>query len=75
MEALKECGRPFQGIQGYCEFDIATGGQTQARYVRVEDGELFPCPGGTRTEGADLDAVQALGVATSSATPSDPGRR
>jgi len=75
VEALKECGRPFQGIQGYCEFDIATGGQTQARYVRVEDGELFPCPGGTRTEGADLDAVQALGVATSSAEPSDPGRR
>jgi hypothetical protein len=40
---------------------------TQARYVRVEDGELFPCPGGTRSEGADLDAVQALGVATSAA--------
>ena len=75
VEALKECGRPFQGIQGYCEFDIATGGQTQARYVRVEDGELFPCPGGTRTEGADLDAVQVLGVATSSVDPSDPGRR
>ena len=75
VEALKECGQRFQGIQGYCEFDIATGGQTQARYVRVEDGELFPCPGGTRTEGADLDAVQALGVATSSVEPSDPERR
>jgi len=43
--------------------------------VRVEDGELFPCPGGTRTEGADLDAVQVLGVATSAAQPSDPDRR
>jgi hypothetical protein len=28
----------------------------------VEDGELFPCPGGSLSEGADLDAVQALGV-------------
>ena len=45
---------------------------TQARYVRVEDGELFPCPGGTTSEGADLDAVQALGVATASGA--DPAR-
>ncbi len=34
----------------------------EARYVRVEDGELWPCPGGTRSEGADLDAVQVLGT-------------
>jgi hypothetical protein len=39
---------------------------TQARYVRVEDGELYPCPGDTVSEGADLDAVQTLGVSTSS---------
>jgi hypothetical protein len=67
VEALEECGSPFHGIQNYCEFDLAKAGVTQARYVRVEDGELFPCPGGTKTEGADLDAVQALGVPTSSA--------
>jgi hypothetical protein len=64
LEARKGCGERFAGIQGYCDFDLATAGVTQARYVRVEDGELFPCPGGTRSEGADLDAVQALGVAT-----------
>ncbi len=67
VEAFKACGNPYHGIQGYCDFDLATAGVTQARYVRVEDGELFPCPGGTKTEGADLDAVQALGVTTSRA--------
>ncbi len=64
IEALKECGDPYSGIQHSCEFDIASGGVTRARYVRVEDGELFPCPGGTVSEGADLDAVEALGVST-----------
>jgi hypothetical protein len=63
VEARKGCGNPYSGIQGYCDFDLATAGLTQARYVRVEDGELFPCPGGTVTEGADLDAVQVLGAA------------
>jgi hypothetical protein len=64
IEARKECGERINGIKGYCDFDIASAGVTQARYVRVEDGELFPCPGGTVSEGADLDAVQALGVTT-----------
>ena len=36
----------------------------QARYVRVEDAEIFPCPCGTASEGADLDAVQALAIST-----------
>ena len=75
LEALKACGTPFKGIQGYCEFDLASAGLTQARYVRVEDGELFPCPGGTKTEGADLDAVQVLGATTMGADPSDADRR
>ena len=75
VEALKACGTLFSGIQNYCDFDLASAGVTQARYVRVEDGELFPCPGGTKTEGADLDAVQVLGVATMGADPSDSGRR
>jgi hypothetical protein len=64
LEARKACGARVDAVKGYCDFDLATGGVAQARYVRVEDGELFPCPGGTRSEGADLDAVQVLGVAT-----------
>jgi hypothetical protein len=64
FEAREPCGIRINAVRGYCDFDLATAGVTQARYVRVEDGELFPCPGGTRSEGADLDAVQALGVAT-----------
>ena len=64
LEARKACGNRVDAVKGYCDFDLATAGVTQARYVRVEDGELFPCPGGTKSEGADLDAVQALGVAT-----------
>lgn len=66
------CGTRVNAVQGYCDFDLASAGVTQARYVRVEDGELWPCPGGTRTEGADLDAVQALSVATGAAA--DPPR-
>lgn len=64
VEARKPCGNRVDAVKGYCDFDLADGGVTQARYVRVEDGELFPCPGGTQSEGADLDAVQALGVTT-----------
>lgn len=69
VEARVGCGTRLDPIKSYCDFDFATAGVTQARYLRVEDGELFPCPGGTRSEGADLDAVQALGVATSAAQP------
>jgi hypothetical protein len=71
LEARKPCGNRFTAVQGYCDFDLADGGVTQARYVRVEDGELFPCPGGTVSEGADLDAVQALGI-TTGASGADP---
>jgi hypothetical protein len=66
VEARKDCDGG-SGIRRYCEFDIASGGVTRARYVRVEDGELFPCPGDTVSEGADLDAVQALAVPTAGA--------
>ena len=72
VEARKECGDRYSGIQRSCEFDIASGGATRARYVRVEDGELFPCPGGTVSEGADLDAVEALhGAFTRASGPSE----
>jgi hypothetical protein len=63
LDTRVSCGNRVTTVQGYCDFDLADGGVREARYVRVEDGELFPCPGGTRSEGADLDAVQALGVA------------
>jgi len=72
VEARNPCGLPFSGLRRYCDFDIASGGATRARYVRVEDGELWPCPGDTVSEGADLDAVQALAVPT--AVVRDPGR-
>ena len=64
VAARQPCGERIDRVKGYCDVDIASGGVTQARYVRVEDGELWPCPGGTVTEGPDLDAVQALGVPT-----------
>ena len=67
LEARKECGERFSGLRRQCEFDLASGGVAKARYVRVEDGELYACPGDTVTEGADLDAVQAIGVTVASA--------
>jgi hypothetical protein len=62
LEARKSCGVRINAVQGYCDFDFADAHVAEARYVRVEDGELWPCPGGTRSEGADLDAVQVLGT-------------
>jgi hypothetical protein len=56
------CGTRSPGSQiiRYCEFDLAAGGLPEARYLRIEDGEHYPCPGDTATEGADIDAVQIL---------------
>lgn len=68
VEARRDCGERATAIRSYCDIDIASGGATRARYVKVEDGELYACPGDSVSEGADLDAVQALGVATSSAS-------
>jgi hypothetical protein len=62
LEARKTCGERVTAQRGYCDFDLATASVTRFRYVRVEDGELWPCPGDSLSEGADLDAVQALGV-------------
>ena len=67
VEARRDCGERATAIRSYCDIDIASGGATRARYVKVEDGELYACPGDSVSEGADLDAVQALGVATSAA--------
>jgi hypothetical protein len=66
----KNCPNTPEGrinhLLGYCDFDLASGGLSRARYIKIEDGELYPCPGDTVTEGADIDAVQALSVPTAS---------
>jgi hypothetical protein len=57
------CGTrvPGGGAQRrYCDFDLGAAEVQEARYFKVEDGELFPCPGGTPSEGADIDAVEIL---------------
>lgn len=57
------CGERLGGsaTNRYCDFDLGAADVREARYVKVEDGEHFPCAeAGTNTEGADLDAVQIL---------------
>ncbi|HET9314390.1 MAG TPA: hypothetical protein VFQ51_02330, partial [Vicinamibacteria bacterium] len=56
------CGRRGGGtVSNFCEFDLAAGPLSEARYLKIEDGEIYPClSGDTVTEGADIDAVQAL---------------
>jgi len=63
VESRKPCGQLNPGtFSRRCDFDLADAGIEEARYFRVQDGELFPCPGGTNTEGADIDAVEILSV-------------
>jgi hypothetical protein len=56
------CGNRTPGLfSSYCDFDLAEAGIGSARYLRIEDGELYPClRGGTQSEGADIDAVELL---------------
>ncbi len=56
------CGVRTPGVfSNHCDFDLRDAGLTTARYLKVEDGELYPClKGGTITEGADIDAVEVL---------------
>ena len=63
---FQDCGTRVPGnrLMGYCEFDLASAAVQKARYVRVEDAEIYPCPCDTVSEGADLDAVQALAIST-----------
>jgi hypothetical protein len=59
----ERCGvRSGGGIfSNNCQFDLATGEVAEARYVRIEDGEHYPCEAGeTDSEGADIDAVEML---------------
>src|SRR5262249_7139891 len=61
LAARIPCGNRLSGApSNYCDFDLADAGLEETRYYKVEDGELYPCPGGTVTEGADIDAVQIL---------------
>jgi hypothetical protein len=56
------CGIRTPGtFSNHCDFDLAATGLAGARYLKVEDGEVYPClAAGTLTEGADIDAVQVL---------------
>ena len=58
----RSCGTRTPGLfAGYCDFDLADASLASARYLRVEDGELYPClRAGTVSEGADIDAVELL---------------
>jgi hypothetical protein len=58
---MKTCGTPSAVFSNHCDFDFANNGIAQARYLRVEDGEVYPCLAGTTlTEGADIDAVASV---------------
>jgi hypothetical protein len=57
------CGERTGGgvFSFHCDFDLHDSGLTEARYFKIEDGEVFPCmKSGTITEGPDIDAVQVL---------------
>lgn len=61
VEARKPCGNRVPGVfSRACTFDLGRAGLEAARYIKVEDGELYPCPGGSRSDGADIDAVEIL---------------
>ena len=57
------CGTRTGGgvLSNHCDFDLHDAGLASARYLKIEDGEIYPClKGGTITEGADIDAVELL---------------
>jgi len=65
LVALREdCGTRVPGAgnwERYCDFDLRNAGMAEARYFKIEDGEIYPClAGGTITEGADIDAIEIL---------------
>jgi hypothetical protein len=65
------CGTRSPGLlSNHCDFDLHDGGVAAARYLKVEDGEIYPClAGGTLTEGADIDAVQPLSPPVAAVQP------
>jgi hypothetical protein len=61
VEPRKPCGDRARGhFSRACTFDLAQAGLEEARYFKIEDGELYPCPGGSTTDGADIDAIEIL---------------
>jgi hypothetical protein len=56
------CGVRTPGLPAnHCDFDLAGTSLTSARFLKIEDGEIYPClAAGTITEGPDIDAVQIL---------------
>jgi hypothetical protein len=56
------CGVRSAGLlSNHCDFDLQSAGLASARYLKVEDGEIYPCLSrGTSTEGADIDAIEIL---------------
>jgi hypothetical protein len=65
VEYRQRCGNRVPGMGSQirqCTFDLLDAGIEETRYFRVQDGELFPCPGGTVSEGADIDAVEILNL-------------
>jgi len=58
------CGERSPGLfSNHCDFDLRAGGVASARYLKIEDGEIYPClAAGSVTEGADIDAVEILGA-------------
>jgi hypothetical protein len=65
------CGARSPGIfSNHCDFDLADARLGSARYLKIEDGEIYPClAGSTATEGADIDAVQLLSPGTGGLVP------
>jgi hypothetical protein len=66
LEYRKTCGDRVPGEDKTireCEFDLAAAEVQEARYFKIEDGELYPCAlAETPSEGADIDAVQLLHI-------------
>ncbi len=63
LVALREpCGvRTPNVFSNHCDFNLHDAGMAEARYFKIEDGEIYPClAGGTITEGADIDAIEIL---------------
>jgi len=60
----EDCGERTPGLpppDHHCDFDLRSAGMAEARYFKIEDGEIYPClAGGTITEGADIDAIEIL---------------
>jgi hypothetical protein len=59
-----DCGERTPGMPNpnhHCDFDLRGSGVAETHYLKIEDGEIYPClAGGTITEGADIDAIEIL---------------